>query len=324
MRLLAVVLLAGAGLAQTPPVQCAGKLSESQVEKLLSAGVSQARVGQFVRTCGIGFEVTPAAAARLRRAGASNALIGVLREIQPKRAEPVVKADKPPAAQKETPLSTRVNPKEGLAYVWIPPGTFTMGCSPGDGECYAWEKPEHLVTITKGFWIGQTEVTQAAYKRVTGSNPSHFKGPSFPVETINWDEAGRYCKAAGMRLPTEVEWEYAARGGNPAARYGTLDTAAWYSSNSGSKTHEAGGRQANGYGLYDTLGNVWEWVADWFDEKYYASSPASDPKGPSSGQYRTLRGGSWVSAPRGARVSYRRWFIPGHRDNDIGVRCAGD
>jgi formylglycine-generating enzyme required for sulfatase activity len=197
-----------------------------------------------------------------------------------------------------------------------------MGCSPGDNECGGNEKPAHHVSITKGFWIGQTEVTQAAYERVVGSNPSRFKGASLPVETINWDEAHAYCVAAGMRLPTEAEWEYAARGGNASARYGTLDAVAWYSGNSGSKTHEVGQKQANGYGLYDMLGNVWEWAADWYGS--YGSSAVNDPQGPSSGSGRALRGGSWVDDAGVARASNRGRFAPDDRSDGIGVRCAGD
>jgi formylglycine-generating enzyme required for sulfatase activity len=199
-----------------------------------------------------------------------------------------------------------------------------MGCSSGDNECYADEKPAHHVTLTKGFWIGQTEVTQEAYQRVIGSNPSNFHGDKLPVEQVNWNESKAYCQAVNMRLPTEAEWEYAARGGNPSARYGSLDAIAWYDGNSGSKTHEVAQKQKNGYGLFDMLGNVWEWTADFFDEKYYASSPGSNPVGAASGQYRTLRGGSWYNNARGARVSPRNWCGPGVRNSNIGVRCAGD
>jgi formylglycine-generating enzyme required for sulfatase activity len=231
-------------------------------------------------------------------------------------------------APKGTPIepattgTTRVNPKDRLTYIWIPAGTFTMGCSPGDSECDDHEKPAHHVTITKGFWMGQTGVTLAAYERVIGSNPSEHIGAALPVETISWDEAHAYCVAAGMRLPTEAEWEYAARGGNASARYGTLDAAAWSDGNSGGKTHEVGQKQANTYGLYDMLGNVWEWVADWYG--YYGSSPLNDPGGPSSGDTKVLRGGSWNGYARNARASQRTWFVPGYRFDYIGVRCAGD
>ena len=222
-------------------------------------------------------------------------------------------------------VKTRVNEKDGLTYVWIPPGKFRMGCSAGDGECDKTnEYPAHDVTITRGFWIGQTEVTQAAYERVMGYNPSHFIGASLPVETIRWGDADRYCKAVAMRLPTEAEWEYAARGGDTSARYGPLEAVGWYSANSGNKTHEVKQKQPNGYGLYDTLGNVWEWVADWYDDKYYASSPASDPNGPSSGHDFVLRGGGWRYHPRDWRVSLRIGVDGGAQNDLLGVRCAGN
>jgi hypothetical protein len=145
--------------------------------------------------------------------------------------------------------------KDGLKYVWISPGAFTMGCSPGDNQCDGDEKPPHPVTITKGFWIGQTPVTQEAYKRVTGKSPSHFQGASLPVEQVSWDDAVGYCRAVGLRLPTEAEWEYAARAGSASARYGTLDDIAWYSANSGARTHPVAQKLPNAWGLYDMLGN---------------------------------------------------------------------
>ena len=217
--------------------------------------------------------------------------------------------------------STRVNPNDGLTYVWIPPGTFRMGCSPGDTECTDDEKPAHSVTISKGFWLGQTEVTQSAYQKLTGNNPSALKGNSLPVEKVSWTEASAYCKAAGGRLPTEAEWEYAARAGSTAARYGALDAIAWHSGNGQERTHEVGEKLKNGFALYDMLGNVWEWTADWYG--YYTPNEATDPKGPASGSARLLRGGSWGFGPRVVRLSIRNKNAPSNRFSDFGFRCVG-
>jgi formylglycine-generating enzyme required for sulfatase activity len=225
-----------------------------------------------------------------------------------------------------------VNSKDGLKYVWIPPGTFQMGCSPGDNECGNDERPSHQVTITKGFWIGQTEVTVGVYKRFAGSTgrqmppaPNFNKGwanENMPVVNVTWDEARAYCGWMGGRLPKEAEWEYAARGGSTQARYGNLDEVAWHFENSGNHTHEVAQKRANGFGLYDMLGNVWEWVNDWYDQNYYQNSPSQDPSGPSSGQHRVLRGGSWSDYPWLVRVSCRLRFYPDRWVNGIGFRCA--
>jgi formylglycine-generating enzyme required for sulfatase activity len=220
------------------------------------------------------------------------------------------------------PGTVRTNPMDGQRYVWIPPGSFQMGCSAGDSECDSDEKPAHTITITKGFWLGQTPVTQAAYQRVTGANPSHFRGEQSPVENVTWNQAKAYCEAVGGRLPTEAEWEYAARAGSEVPRYGDLNAIAWYSENSEGKTHQMGLKQANRWGLYDMLGNVWEWVGDWYDEKYYAKSPSAYPTGSASGQYRIVRGGSWDVESRDLRSSYRGRFEPGVRYDNVGFRCA--
>jgi formylglycine-generating enzyme required for sulfatase activity len=227
------------------------------------------------------------------------------------------------------PGASRANPKDGLTYRWIPPGTFRMGCSeqPVDKECGTTEEfPTHDVTISKGFWMGETEVTQEAYGRVTGTtNPSDFKDPRRPVESVSWDEAKAYCAAAGgMRLPTEAEWEYAARAGTRSASYGDLRNIAWYNGNSDDKTHEVGLKPANAWNLRDMLGNVWEWTADWYASDYYKNSPSTDPQGPTEGEYRVLRGGSWNVNPEYVRVSDRHGFGPSVRNDFIGFRCAGE
>ena len=184
-----------------------------------------------------------------------------------------------------------------------------MGCSVGDTECGVSESPPHQVTVSRGFWIGQTEVTQLAYRRVTGANPSWSKGDKLPVEAMSWNDAKAYCDAVDLRLPTEAEWEYAARGGSPLGRYGPLDDVAWYDKNSQMRTHEVATKQKNGYGLYDMLGNLWEWTSDFYDLNYYETNPAPgnwrDPKGPSTGNTHTARGGSFNFYSNSARASSR-------------------
>jgi formylglycine-generating enzyme required for sulfatase activity len=208
-----------------------------------------------------------------------------------------------------------------------------MGCSPGDNECGSGEKPAHQVSITKGFWIGQTDVTVGAYKRFAVSSGRQMpSAPDFndgwvnddmPIVNVTWDEASAYCTWAGGRLPTEAEWEYAGRGGSAEARYGNLDDIAWYEGNSGEHRHQVARKRANAYGLYDMLGNIWQWVKDWYGEQYYQNSPSQDPPGPSSGQSRVLRGGSWVSYPSNVRVSVRGWSDPADRSRSS-FRCVGE
>jgi formylglycine-generating enzyme required for sulfatase activity len=194
-----------------------------------------------------------------------------------------------------------------------------MGCSPGDAECASDEKPARQVTIGKGFWMGQTPVTQEAYQRVTGKSPGYFKGAKFPADSMNWGEAQNYCQATGMRLPTEAEWEYAGRAGITASRYGELDQIAWYGVNSADKTHEVMQKQPNAWNLYDMLGNVWEWTADW-----YSPHPGNDPQGPPSGKIRVLRGGSWGNGPAFVRLSVRSGNEPENHSNVVGFRCVGN
>jgi sulfatase modifying factor 1 len=223
---------------------------------------------------------------------------------------------------------TKQNSKDNLVYVHVDPGTFRMGCSPNDVQCSDAEKPPHSVTISKAFWIGQTEVTQEAYKKVIGSNvPNHFRGEKLPVDSASWNDAQVYCEAVGMRLPTEAEYEFAARGGKTELRYGPLVKIAWYDGNSGQKTHEVQKLDSNGYQLYDMLGNVWEWVGDWYGPYHNDDKrPEQDPKGPANGYYRVLRGGSANRTSDVVRVSNRIGNEPGdHGGTDyVGFRCAAN
>ena len=246
---------------------------------------------------------------------------------------------------------TKTNPKDGLKYVWIEPGTFTMGCSPGDADCRNDEKPPHQVTISNGFWIGRAPVTVGAFKRYVRDTGAAMPPESEccnaatgrddqPVVRVTWHEAAGYCEWAGMRLPSEAQWEYAARAGTTGARYGNLDTIAWYADNSGktridstsiedspydplhqfsgmnfvvtmvkngNRPKPVGQKQSNAFGLYDMLGNVWQWTSDW--SGYYEAGPTRDPTGPSKrdipGVPKVLRGGSWGSSPRDVRASSR-------------------
>jgi formylglycine-generating enzyme required for sulfatase activity len=208
-----------------------------------------------------------------------------------------------------------------------------MGCSPGDSDCADPEKPAHQVTLGKAYWLGQTDVTVGAYKRFVEATKTKlppvapkldrgWKKDGFPIVDVIWDEANQYCAWAGGRLPTEAEWEYAARGGSPQARYGDLTAIAWSKDNAENRTHEVAAKLANGYGLYDMLGNVWEWVNDWYDPNYYQTGATQDPSGPPTGQERVLRGGSWIVDPKLLRVSDRYSYKPDARSDYFGFRCV--
>jgi formylglycine-generating enzyme required for sulfatase activity len=231
--------------------------------------------------------------------------------------------------QRAKALEVRTNTVDGLSYVWIPPGKFPMGASPDDKEAAHYEEPQHEVEITRGFWIGQTPVTVDAYGRFASATKRQMVGEhgfaqtgDHPVVNASWDDAVAYGQWIAGRLPTEAEWEYAARGGSGQPRYGELDRIAWYDKTSGNAAHPVGQLAPNGHGLYDTLGNVFEWCSDWFDGAYYKNSPARDPVGPTMGEYRALRGGSWNYDAWYARVSVRDGFRPDVRYNVLGFRCV--
>jgi formylglycine-generating enzyme required for sulfatase activity len=218
--------------------------------------------------------------------------------------------------------------------VRIKGGTFTMGCTSEQGsDCDSDEQPVHQVTVSD-FYIGRYEVTQKEWREVMGSDPPElaFKGcDNCPVERVSWEDIQQFLlklnakTGKAYRLPTEAEWEYAARGGSSSRGFkyagsNTIDEVAWYTSNSGDKTRPVGQKKANELGLYDMSGNVWEWCQDWKGD--YSSSAQTNPKGPSTGSGRVIRGGSWIDLPQICRVASRLYYTPGFRYGYIGFRLS--
>lgn len=210
-------------------------------------------------------------------------------------------------------------------------GTFMMGATSEQEDPWGDEKPIHQVTLTNNYYIGQTEVTQALWQAVMGYNPSFFNGDNLPVECVSWNDCQDFLRKLNsltgkcFRLPTEAEWEFAARGGlkSRGTQYSgssSLDDCGWYDGNSDSKTHPVAMKQANELGLYDMSGNVWEWCQDWWGS--YVRSSQTNPTGPGSGSDRVYRGGSWSSDPGYCRVSFRYYRTLGDRFNYLGLRLA--
>jgi formylglycine-generating enzyme required for sulfatase activity len=255
----------------------------------------------------------------------------------------------------------------GMEFVKIAPGEFVMGCSTDTANCNDDEKPAHRVQITKPLEMGKYEVTQAQWQSIMGSNPSANKGDNRPVETVSRDEVHEFLNRLNARndgykyrLPTEAEWEYAAKAGSPEPTGAALDEVAWYAANSGDETHPVGQKKPNPWGLYDMLGNVREWVEDQYSANYYANSPLADPTGPAPRQggdrgfgrrgrgafeqqaapqqrggfgrgdfgrgFRQLpvvRGGAWDNPANFVRLSARyHYYGPTLRVSDIGFRAA--
>ena len=235
--------------------------------------------------------------------------------------------------------SKQENPARNLTFtvggvsftmVYVPGGTFTMGATSEQGSD-AWndEKPTHSVMLSS-YYIGQTEVTQALWTAVMGSNPSEFRGDRRPVESVSWNDCQTFISrlnaktGKNFRLPTEAEWEYAARGGHSGgSKYAgseNISNVAWYDDNSGGETHNVATKSPNGLGIYDMSGNVWEWCQDWYGN--YSSSSQTNPKGPSNGGYRVYRGGCWYFSARLCRVSDRCFNTPSYSSYLLGLRLV--
>ena len=221
----------------------------------------------------------------------------------------------------------------GIEMLLIPGGTFNMGCSASNSYACNGDETNHQVTLSKAFYLGKTEVTQAQWQAKMISNPSYFSGnPNNPVENVSWNDIAGFNTATGLRLPSEAEWEYACRGGTTTAFHsmpgypnGTNDdnllgNIAWIYPLAGSTTHPVAGKAANAFGMYDMSGNVWEWCNDLYGS--YAAGNATDPAGPSTGSDRVLRGGYGYWPNGYGRSSERYHYDPDTRITFIGFRVA--
>ncbi len=270
------------------------------------------------------------------------------------KVEAKAKAEAEERKIKEEPKKTiTIADGVSLTMIRVEPGSFRMGSENGFSE----EKPVHQVTLTKPYYLGETEVTQAQWRAVMGNNPSYFQGDDRPVENVSWNEAMAFCQKLNdegkaprgwkFTLPTEAQWEFAARGGNRSRGYtysgsNDVDDVAWYYGNSGRErlddlnvvateaydklqsnacqTHAVRQKGANELGFYDMSGNVLEWCLDW--DGSYSSGAVTDPQGPDNGSFRVLRGGGWSDDARYCRSAYRDSLGPGGRISYLGFRLA--
>ncbi|WP_302428049.1 formylglycine-generating enzyme family protein [uncultured Prevotella sp.] len=274
---------------------------------------------------------------KLKASAPSNLQITLTKEATTRQQSTVAQ---PAVAQQpvvQTPVTNgdiiSIPVKDGISIdmVRVEAGTFTMGATPEMENPLDDEKPAHQVTLTNDYYIGKYEVTQALWQAVMGNNHSSFKGDNLPVENVSWKDCQEFLSKLNnttgktFRLPTEAEWEYAARGGKKSRGYqysgsSNLSDVAWYEDNSGNKTHDVGSKQANELGIYDMSGNVWEWCQDKYGK--YSSSSQTNPTGANSGSKRVIRGGSWEIIDWGCRSSCRYGNTPDDRGNSFGLRLV--
>ena len=267
--------------------------------------------------------------------------ISFVREGKPAVAAAPKAASAAPTAASTAPTAAAGKPKAGdkktitlpggakMELIWCEPGTFTMG-SPASEVGRFEDELQHKVVLTKGFWLGKYEVTQAQWKSVMGNNPSKFNGDNHPVDTVSWTDCQRFIRNVNakldiaMRLPTEAEWEYACRAGSDGAvsGNGVLGDMAWYEVNSSHQTHDVGSNKPNAWGFYDMHGNVLEWCQDWFLQADTTAAEAIDPTGPVTGSFKMMRGGCWFYYARDCRSAYRLKRDPDLRNSIYGFRVA--
>ncbi|MBQ6107012.1 MAG: formylglycine-generating enzyme family protein, partial [Thermoguttaceae bacterium] len=241
--------------------------------------------------------------------------------FQPNKSESM----KVPKGQQ--PGERKVLTVDGIEYAfrWCPPGEFMMGDEFDEYDCC----PIHEVKLTRGFWLLETQVTQAMWQSVMGKNPSYFNGEQNPVENVNWKDCQKYCQQLSailsqrIQLPTEAQWEYACRAGTTGNYAGDLDSMAWCCEDEGiGSTHPVAQKKPNAWGLYDMHGNVWEWCSDYYDNYYYDRSPVNDPENATPSSIRVARGGSWSADATACQSAYRESFFPGNRYEGLGFRVV--
>ena len=355
-----ISLLAAGILAFWPGPAAGQAVTKIQGAKITVAGGANAGVrvgmtgtlcrkeqagGRLVDHCPVAFEVVAVTAGAATLVVTKGDPSELSTEFRAKFRQPLVPGGDEVAAEPPRPQARPSARKEltdsrsGVRYLLVPGGSFTMGCTPGDTECASDEKPAHRVTLTRPYYVAETETTvgqYGAYARAVGASLPPIlgfpQGDDHPVVNVSWSDAEAFCRWAGGRLPSEAEWERAARGGEDRKKYPWGNAISHDDANYGGtggrdfweKTSPVRSFAANGYGLFDMAGNVWEWVEDWYDEGYYARPPSSDPKGAGGGDWRVLRGGSWSGSPRRLRVSGRNFGPPGGRNLNDGFRCARD
>lgn len=289
------------------------ELQEKHISRLVISAIAMAMKGRHDRTQSIAEFVG-------NLNSDATVVIPDPAEAEPKRQQPEVK-------------TIRTFEVGGVLFdmVWVEGGTFRMGATSEHGSgAVPDEEPVHSVTLS-GYYIGKTEVTQALWKAVMGSNPSWFIGDNLPVECVSWNDCQEFIRklnsltGQNFRLPTEDEWEFACCGGNNSRGYkysGSkyIDDVAWYDGDSGDKTHPVATESPNELGIYDMSGNVWEWCADRYG--VYSSGAQTNPKGPYDGSYRVYRGGSWSFNPRICRSSFRTDISPDSRSSYLGLRLS--
>ena len=243
--------------------------------------------------------------------------------------KPVVKKVPAPKPQKTEAEKERERVREVLSevtFVAVPGGFFKMGRRSAINKD---EGPVHTVQV-RSFAISKTEVTQKLWEAVMGNNPSCNKGTYLPVENVSWEDVSEFITRLNQmlgeayRLPTEAEWEYACTGGNPDSMVKNVSRVAWFNKNSGGRTRPVGAKEPNRFGLFDMQGNVWEWCEDWYDKRYYRSSPGDNPQGPSTGVRKVIRGGSWSDKAGHLRPTNRDSFLPHDKDCTVGFRLLKD